>query len=98
MPIKNRHHEENRSNLESSGDGGTMHEGQGRMAAFHQAAVVQMENAIYMRDQAGIMSDHQNRGAGVMGGATQKIDDLFAVFPVKGGGRFIRENKGWFFD
>ena len=66
--------------------------------AFVEDAVFQVQDAIDEGDDAGIMGDHENGGAVVVGGGAEKLNDVLAMLPVEGGGRFIGEDESRLLD
>src|SRR4051794_23360003 len=52
-----------------------------------------MEQSIGERVDPRVVRHQQNRGPVVVGGFTQKLDHLFAMLPIEGGGWFIGKNE-----
>jgi hypothetical protein len=51
-----------------------------------------------VRDHAGVVSDHEDRGPSVVRRRAQQFDHLLAVLPIEGRGGFIRETEGRILD
>src|SRR5580704_9918059 len=54
-----------------------------------------MNNAISMRLQARIMRHHDNRGAPLLGGLVEQLDDDLTVDRIKCRGGLVRKNQRW---
>ena len=62
-----------------------------RCGLVRQSAVDQVEDAIGVGHQPGVVADQEQDGAAVVGGRVQQPDDLLAVAPVERAGRLVGE-------